>query len=69
VLEFGGYADCDVIYYCGPFSDEAVQRRFEEKVEAEAKVGAVIIGNRKASDAWRSSKRFELLSQDGFMGP
>lgn len=68
VLEFRGYADYDVIYYYGPFSDEALQRRFEEKVEAEAKVGAVIIGNRKASDAWRSSNRFELLSPDGFMG-
>jgi len=67
-LEFKGYADYDGFYYYGPFPDEALQRRFEEKVEAEAKVGAVIIGNRKASDAWRSSNRFELLSPDGFMG-
>ena len=68
VLEFTGYADYDVIYYYGPFSDETLQRRFEEKVEDEAKVGAVIIGNRKASDSWRASKRFEHLAGDGFMG-
>jgi hypothetical protein len=68
VLAFAGYGDYDVIYYYGPFSDEEVQRRFEEKVEAEAKVGAVIIGNRKASDAWRASNRFQLLAEDGYMG-
>jgi hypothetical protein len=68
VMEFTRYGDYDVIHYYGPFADEDVQRRFEEKVEAEAKTGAVIIGNRKASNAWRA-RPFELLSQDdGFMG-
>ena len=43
VLTFDGYGDYDVIYYYGPFSDEDIQRSFEEKVEAEAKVAAVII--------------------------
>lgn len=68
VLEFAHYADYDAIYYYGPFDDEALQRRFEEKVERDAKVGAVIIGNRKASDAWRESNCFEALSDEPFMG-
>lgn len=68
VLEFDRYADYDVIYYYGPFDDEALQRRFEEKVERDAKVGAVILGNRKASQAWRESSAFEALSDETFMG-
>ena len=68
VLEFANYADYDVIYYYGPFDDEALQQRFEEKVERDAKVGAIILGNRKASQAWRESSCFEALSDEVFMG-
>jgi hypothetical protein len=68
VLEFADYADYDVIYYYGPFDDEALQCRFEEKVERDAKVGAIIVGNRKASQAWRDDSRFEALSDETFMG-
>jgi SAM-dependent methyltransferase len=66
VLEFE-YGDFDVVYYYGPFADEALQQRFEEKVEAELKSGGVILANRKSSDAWRATNQFELLSEDGYM--
>ena len=68
VLDFEGYERFDVIYYYGPFRDESLSRQFELKVEAEAKVGAVILGNRKASKAWESSGKFRCLGGDGFMG-
>lgn len=68
VLQFTGYGDFDVIYYYGPFSNDAIQREFEQKVEAEAKPGALILANRKRSDAWRASDQFEVLAGDGFMG-
>jgi hypothetical protein len=67
VLEFEGYGDFDVVHYYGPFADESLQCRFEEKVEAELRSGGVILANRKASNAWRVSNQFDLLSEDGFM--
>lgn len=66
VLAFDRYSEFDAVYYYGPFSDENLQRTFEEKVESELKSGGVILANRKTSDAWRTSSRFELLSADGY---
>jgi len=65
VLTYPHYADHDVIFYYGPFKDEGLQARFEHKVEAEAKPGAIIIANRKVSEEWRSSSQFRLLKEDG----
>jgi len=56
-----------VIYYYGPFKDDVLQARFEHQVEATAKPGAIIIANRKVSDAWRHSTDFRLLRDDGVM--
>jgi hypothetical protein len=36
-------------------------------VEADAKPGAIIIANRKVSDAWCHSPHFRLLKSDGVM--
>lgn len=68
VLEFAGYARFDVIYYYGPFRDEALSRQFEWKVEAETKPGAIILGNRKITKEWEQSGKFRCLGGDGFMG-
>jgi SAM-dependent methyltransferase len=68
VLEFADYGRFDVIYYYGPFRDEALGRQFERKVEAEARPGAIILGNRKLTEDWRHSGRFRCLGGDGFMG-
>jgi len=68
VLTYPDYAGHDAIFYYGPFKDETLQARFEQKVEAEAKAGAIIIANRKVSAAWRRSTDFRLLKDDGFMG-
>jgi hypothetical protein len=65
VLTFPNYARQDVIFYYGPFKDDLLQERFELKVEAEAKSGAIIIANRKVSSAWMGSPRFQMLAQDG----
>jgi SAM-dependent methyltransferase len=68
VLDFAGYDRFDVIYYYGPFRDEALSRQFELKVEAEARPGAIILGNRKVTDEWKRSGQFRCLGGDGFMG-
>lgn len=68
VLEYDAYGEADVIFYYGPFKDEALQERFELKVERDAKSGAVIVANRKVSDAWRASPAFELLRDGGAGG-
>ena len=65
VLEHADYGEPEVIYYYGPFKDESLQERFELMVEAAAKPGAIIIANRKVSDAWARSSRFQLLLEDG----
>jgi hypothetical protein len=65
VLDHPGYGEPEVIYYYGPFKDEALQERFELKVEADAKPGAIIIANRKVSAAWACSPRFQPLIEDG----
>jgi SAM-dependent methyltransferase len=64
MLTFDNYAQYDVIFYYGPFKDEVFQEQFEHKVEAEAKSGAIIIANRKVSEAWRTSAQFRLLKED-----
>jgi len=68
VLTYADYGEHDAIFYYGPFKDETLQAQFEQKVEAEAKSGAIIIANRKVSAAWSRSTRFRLLRDDGFMG-
>jgi hypothetical protein len=68
VLDHPDYGEPEVIYYYGPFKDEALQERFELKVEADAKPGAIIIANRKVSDAWTRSSRFEVLLEVGTGG-
>lgn len=65
VLEFPDYGGFEAVFYYGPFKDEALQERFELKVEADASPGTVIIANRKVSEAWRRSDRFRLLRDDG----
>lgn len=65
VLDHPRYDVPEVIYYYGPFKDEALQEQFELKVEADAKPGAIIIANRKVSDAWARSSRFQPLLEDG----
>lgn len=65
VLDHPGYGEPDVIYYYGPFKDDTLQERFELRVETHAKPGAIIIANRKVSDAWTRSPRFEPILEDG----
>lgn len=68
VLDFTGYGRFDVIYYYGPFQDEALGQQFELKIEAEAKPGAIILGNRKITKEWEQSGKFRCFGGDGFMG-
>jgi len=65
VLDFSDYGEFDVIYYYGPFKDDAMQEQFEIKVERDAMPGAIIIANRKVSDTWQNSPDFRLLKEDG----
>ena len=64
LLTFDRFAEYDVIQYYGPFVDDAVQARFERRIEEALRPGGVILANRKVTDDWRAGP-FDLLHTDG----
>jgi SAM-dependent methyltransferase len=61
ILKFNHYGKYDIIYFYCPFSDHRLQRRFEERLEDEMKVGAILIGFLKQSRAIRKDYRFKRI--------
>jgi SAM-dependent methyltransferase len=61
ILTFNKYREYDIIYYYCPFSDGDMQRRFEEYLEDEMKVGAVLIAFLKQSPSICEDNRFERI--------
>lgn len=61
ILKFSKYKDYDIIYYYCPFADPQRQVLFEEKVEDDMRIGAILLGNLKKSGAVRKDYRFKLL--------
>jgi hypothetical protein len=57
----------DVIYYYGPFADDAIQASIERRVEEDLRRGPIVLANRKLTHDWRASGDFDLLTTDGSM--
>jgi len=66
ILKFQKYGDYDIIYYYCPFSDGELQRKFEEYLEDEMKVGAVLVAFLKQSRTITKDYRFRRV--DGIPG-
>lgn len=68
VLTFKDYKKYDIVYFYCPFEDTGLQMRFEERLEDEMKVGAVLSGHMKQSRAIRKDYRFEHINGIGLYG-
>lgn len=66
ILEFEHYSKYDIIYYYVPFSDEAKQRRFTERVCDNMKVGAVVITYGGGSHYLSNDKRLKPVFSNRF---
>lgn len=64
VLTYNSYGKFDVVYYYCPFSCKK-EIEFEERVENQMKVGAVLIANMKQSSAIIRDKRFRRVTFKG----
>lgn len=61
ILTFKEYSKYDVIYYYSPLSKDEPEIKFEEKVEDDMKVGAILIFYRKMSMKLFKDKRFRKI--------
>jgi SAM-dependent methyltransferase len=62
ILTFKNYGDYDIIYFYCPFSYGRLEVKFEELVEDQMKLGAVLIANLKRGSAIYKDERFERLA-------
>lgn len=63
ILKFNKYKNYDIIYFYCPFSDARLQRRFEERLEDEMKVGAILIAQLKQSHSIQKDYRFKKIKK------
>lgn len=61
IMTYKHYGYHDVIYYYCPYASCKKERLFEERVENEMKVGAIVIPNYKISKELYNDKRFESI--------
>lgn len=61
IMTYKRYGEYDVIYYYCPYSSSIKEERFEECVENEMKVGAIVIPNYKISIKIKKDKRFKHI--------
>ena len=59
ILKYKKYGNYDVIYYFCPFHDYKLEITFEERIEEQAKVGAILIPILKASRMIEEDRRFK----------
>lgn len=60
ILTHRSYGKYDVVYYYCPFYSVNGQQKFEERVENQMKIGAILIANMKQSAKIHKDKRFHL---------
>lgn len=65
ILKYTRYGQFDVIYYYCPFCNGKLQQKFEERVEDQMKVGAILMPNLKVSNRIEKDKRFKLIQMKG----
>ena len=58
IMTYKNYDEYDVIYYFCPFACHKKQAKFEERVEDQMKIGALLIANYKQSNRIDKDKRF-----------
>jgi SAM-dependent methyltransferase len=61
ILKFKTYNRYDIVYFYCPFSDRRLQVRFEEYLEDNMKIGAVLMGFMKQGHQIRKDERFEQI--------
>lgn len=61
IMKFRKYREYDIVYFYCPFSDERLQIMFEERLENNMKIGAVLVPHLKKGQAIRKDKRFKQL--------
>jgi len=65
ILTFKNYSDYNIIYFYCPMFEARLQIRFEERLEDEMHVGAVLVPRMKRGGAIRHDDRFEKLTTRG----
>ena len=58
IMTYKEYGKYDVVYYYCPFCNKEKQTKFEERVEDQMKIGALLIANCKMSKKILKDKRF-----------
>ena len=61
ILKYKNYGNYDIIYYFCPFSNHRKEEIFEERIENQAKIGAIIIPFNKQSSGIFKDDRFKQL--------
>jgi SAM-dependent methyltransferase len=61
ILKFQNYGDYDIIYYYCPLCNFEMEKEFEEMVEDQMKVGAVLAPYYKNSQRIEKDKRFKII--------
>jgi len=62
IMKYRKYREYDIVYFYCPFADHRLQVLFEERLENQMKVGAVLIPHLKKGQAIRDDDRFERLT-------
>ena len=66
IMTYKEYGKYDVVYYYCPFCNKEKQTKFEERVEDQMKIGALLIANCKMSKKILKDKRFCKVAPDMF---
>jgi len=64
IWNFDRLGEFDVVYYFRPFCEKTRQLKFEQRIEDSLKPGAILIANRKMSEAVDNDARFRRLSPE-----
>ena len=64
VLTYKSYGQYDVIYYFCPIEDFKKEIKFEQIVENQMKLGAILIANSKADQNIKENKKFKRISEN-----
>ena len=63
-LQFKDYSKYDIIHYYRPIKETKLMTELENKIETEAKKGAIIIARYKTDNSIRANKSFKLINYD-----
>jgi hypothetical protein len=64
-MDYKKYSEMDIIHYYCPIKDEDMMQLLEEKIEKEAKSGAIIIARFKKSQAYKENENIRIIRTNG----